>query len=222
MPSLLEQITGKISLRKTESNKIVNEDPPIASSSKLPGKIDWDKPMVEGSKMSLDKDKTLLGRLSNKFDQIRKAVNDDEDVTENVWDEDSKSSINKLKALESVEDLSIENKAALEIELENIKPDDAINIFKNRTEFAEDSISKELIEKQIFNSIEKSFAENPTLNKQLLIEKLISENPENKDFILSVVEGDVNRQLNLWKDRLEDKNWEKAQRILTKEDLNER
>jgi hypothetical protein len=40
--------------------------------------------MVEGSKMSLDKDKTLLGRLSNKFDQIRKAVNDDEDVTENV------------------------------------------------------------------------------------------------------------------------------------------
>jgi hypothetical protein len=40
MPSLLEQITGKISLRKTESNKIVNEDPPIASSSKLPGKID--------------------------------------------------------------------------------------------------------------------------------------------------------------------------------------
>jgi hypothetical protein len=93
--------------------------------------------------------------------------------------------------------LSIENKAALEIELENIKQDDAINIFKNRTEFAEDSISKELIEKQIFNSIEKSFAENPTLNKQLLIEKLISENPENKDFILSVVEGDVNRQLNL-------------------------
>lgn len=76
--------------------------------------------------------------------------------------------------------------------------------------------------KSVDITIMKMMDENPTLNKQQLVEKLIQNNPLNKDQILSNVGQNTDKQLALWKERLSKENFEKAKRLLTVEDFKER
>lgn len=121
-----------------------------------------------------------------------------------------------------MEDLKDIDKVLLEnISLE-IPPHELINKFKDLPNYAENSYIDDLILDNIDYAIKKLFKDNPGLNKQQLIEKLIGDNQDHKDKILSVVNRTMDEQINIWKDKLPKDKFEKAMKILEKEDLDEK
>lgn len=88
-------------------------------------------------------------------------------------------------------------------------------------DYKEDGYLDSIIGKNIDNSIEKMIIENPGVNKQQIIERLIKENPLHKDRILSKISQSVDKQILEIESKLSLKNIKKLRKQLTKEDLNE-
>jgi hypothetical protein len=125
----------------------------------------------------------------------------------------------ELKDIESVYDLYEKDYGKFKKLIAKVRVDDLIENLKT----SENKIlADELVTKSVDITIMKMMDENPNLNKQQLIEKLIQDNPLNKDQILSNVTQNTDNQLALWKERMSQENFEKAKRLLTIEDLRER
>ena len=96
---------------------------------------------------------------------------------------------------------------------ENYTHNSLLNEIKN----SNDSI----LQKKIDDRIAYLIDDNPALNKQEIIEKLLSENPENKDRILKLVSKSMHNQISLIKSKLSAENIEKFDKLMVKEDLKE-
>jgi hypothetical protein len=105
--------------------------------------------------------------------------------------------IDKGKSLQTLEDLTQEDKSKLEKESLNQKPDILIDSFKDLPDYAENSYIDGLIVDNIDNTLKKLIDQFPTLSKRSIVEKLIEDNPTNKEKILSVVSQTLNEQLSL-------------------------
>jgi hypothetical protein len=130
--------------------------------------------------------------------------------------------VNKAKNLQTLEDLNMEDKVLLEYECSIVKPDELINKFKDLPDYAEDSYVDKLITVNIDETIKNMIAEcDGKAGKQYIIEKLLLENPNHKDKILSVVSKTFNEQLNYWENKFSAKDFSRIQKVLLKEDLQE-
>jgi hypothetical protein len=129
------------------------------------------------------------------------------------------SLLNEIKKVKSEQFLETsENIKSLEEEIYNLKPDTAID---NMKKLNESSFTESMIQINVEDSIDSIIKNNPGLNKQEIIEKLISENPNYKDKILLIVNKSMNDQINRVKDKLSDKDIGKFDKQLEKEDLKE-
>jgi len=93
--------------------------------------------------------------------------------------------------------------------------------FNNFWKEIENNFIDELILDNVDMAIKKIQVDNPTWNKQQLIEKLIQDNSDHKDKILSIVNRTMEEQIEIWKDKLSPDKFERAMKQLAKEDLKE-
>lgn len=99
-----------------------------------------------------------------------------------------------LEDIDSVYDLHEKDYGKFKELIAKVRVDDLIESLKN----SENKIlADELVTKSVDITIMKMMDENPTLNKQQLVEKLIQNNPLNKDQILSNVGQNTDKQLAL-------------------------
>jgi len=129
--------------------------------------------------------------------------------------------IDKGKNLLTFEDLKQEYKHELEQSSSNLKPDTIIDRFLELEDYKEDGYLDSIIERNIDDSVNQMIDDNPGINKQQLIEKLIKQNPKHKDRILNKIAKSVEIQLSSLESKLSEKDIKKLRRQLTKEDLNE-
>ena len=126
--------------------------------------------------------------------------------------------IGERKNISNNHELLINEKEILN-EISNIKPDDLFEEIKN---FEDEDLSKYLFYKKVEHSIEALIKNSPIgTNKQIIIERLIAENPNHKDIILPIVTDSMINQLQIIEDKLSNKNVEKFRKELSKEDLRE-
>jgi hypothetical protein len=102
-----------------------------------------------------------------------------------------------------------------------LKPDTIIDRFLELEDYKEDGYLDSIIERNIDDSVNQMIDDNPGINKQQLIEKLIKQNPKHKDRILNKIAKSVEIQLSSLESKLSEKDIKKLRRQLTKEDLNE-
>jgi hypothetical protein len=149
-------------------------------------------------------------------------------VLSNMWD-NIKSSVSpktaivdlqsELKDAESLSDLHGKDYGKFKELIAKVRVDDLIESLKTSEN---EILANELVTKSVDITIMKMMDANPSLNKQQLIEKLILDNPLNKDQILSSVSRNTDHQLSLWESRMSEENFERAKKFLIKEDLKER
>ena len=126
--------------------------------------------------------------------------------------------IGERKNISNNHELLINEKKILN-EISNIKPDDLFEEIKN---FEDEDLGKYLFYKKVEHSIEALIKNSPIgTNKQIIIERLIAENPNHKDIILPIVTDSMINQLQIIEDKLSNKNVEKFRKELSKEDLRE-
>lgn len=241
--ALLESIRKGKSLKHTETKikdsslkgKTTDENQPVASSSK--NQIDNTPSNIENTP------KTLTQSLSAQFDKFRKAVRGSDDGEEtndefpsrleeiktqvySQWDDTAHLTTHgpfvgqvglnpelvvKLKNYSDVNDNEIIN------EISEIKPD----IFMNAIEKLDIEKKEKFITINIDNNIMKLINENPGINKQQLVETLISENPQHKDKIFQVISSSLNKQLLEIESKFNAEQVEKLHKVLRDEDLKE-
>jgi len=100
-------------------------------------------------------------------------------------------------------------------EISNIKPDRLISKIKTF------NLPDRVITLNVDTNIKRIINENPGLNKQQIIEILISENSQHKDRILEVVSSSLNTQISDLENKFNAEQTEKLHKTIRKEDLNE-
>jgi hypothetical protein len=130
--------------------------------------------------------------------------------------------LDKAVNLQSLEDFNLENKTLFEYECSKVKPDELINTLKNRSDYAEDSYIDSVITKNIDENIKNMIEKyNGKESKQYIIEKLLLENPNHKDKILSIVGKTFDEQLEYWENKFSARDFARLKKGLAKEDLKE-
>jgi hypothetical protein len=127
--------------------------------------------------------------------------------------------IDKVKNIKSLKDLNYQEIETLNTLVNKVTPDNLIENLKN---YKDDLVFDSVITATVDNTISKIQNENPGLNKQQLIEKLIQDNPVHKDIILEKVTTNMEQQLSIWENRVSEKDFKKIKKVLTIEDLKER
>jgi len=95
--------------------------------------------------------------------------------------------IRKGKELQTIEDLKYEDLLKFANIVNNEKPDNAIEIVQQLTGRGDDEKLTILLENSVNNRMSELVSLNPKASKLELVEKLISENPNHKDFVLNLV-----------------------------------
>lgn len=112
----------------------------------------------------------------------------------------------------NTEDLKLIDETMLKI-----NPDSFINAIESVTDNNE--LKDDLIRKNLDKNLTNLVDSNIGISKQELIQKLISNNPIHKDFILNYVKESLDFQLGELKEKFGDKTYNKIEKALTKEDI---
>src|SRR5882757_4275239 len=95
--------------------------------------------------------------------------------------------IEKGKNLQTIEDLKYEDQLKFVNIVNNETPDNAIEIVQQLTGRGDDENLKILLENSVNNRMTDLVSLNPKSTKLELVEILLSENPNHKDFVLNLV-----------------------------------
>jgi len=127
--------------------------------------------------------------------------------------------LDKGKAINTLDYLSEKDKEELGNLIKTTDPDTLIENLKG---LPGSDYRDSLIRENVDHAIQLLQDANPNTSKQLLIEKLIQDNPLNKDQILDTVSKTMDEQFGIWEEKLTTKQLGKVKDFLTKEDLQER
>lgn len=117
----------------------------------------------------------------------------------------------------------IKNKTKKIDEIKKLKPDDTFELLKDLNSPENSELINPILFDNVDEAINKIIQENPTnTSKQILIEKLIQENPLHKNEILKFVNNSMNKAIDLIEDKLSESKLKKVRKILTREDLKDR
>jgi hypothetical protein len=220
-PNLSQETLEKLSTVEGLKNRKAIIDS-LPENELLPEKVYSDLKSCLDDKKENDSDNDILegkGKISKPFKYIM-SPSDLEERGINTTN-DLKAIIHKGESLQTLEDLKNEDKQKfLEASLK-VEPDVLINQLKHLPDFVENSYVDSIITRNIDNKIEEIQKESSNINKQQLIEKLIQENPLNKNKILSIVKNSVDKQMESMKQRFSEKDFAKISKIIEREDLNE-
>jgi hypothetical protein len=237
--SLLNSVKNRANLSSIENEADVQPSKP---------KIDWSASFSKAKTNASDADLAEgsakitrpFGYVINKSEQIERGIDAEKIGKLPIITKDSDTGnltpsnnsvdlqpkltkfINKGKNLQTLEDLKLEDKAIFEYESLQVKPDTLINKLKDLPDYAEDSYIDKVITTNIDENIKKMITESDgKVSKQYIIERLLLENPNHKDKILSVVGKTFDEQLNYWENKFSARDFARLKKGLLKEDLKE-
>jgi hypothetical protein len=107
-------------------------------------------------------------------------------------------------------------------DVKTLKTDQAFELFKDLESSENSKLIDSILSDNIDNTMEQLIKENPSANKQELIEKLIQDKPLHKDKILEKISRTVDKQIKHLEENLDENSIRKMRRVLTREDLKER
>nr|QGP74780.1 hypothetical protein [Russula griseocarnosa] len=178
---------------------------------------------------------SLMNEIKNKssMDDLPPSIlQDEEEIHSNIIEKnriynfkienDLNEILTKAKSLQSLKDLTTDTQHELIDISSKIKPYVLINKIKELPDFGKNNEYDILINKSVDTQMERIILDNPNLSKKELVEILLFENPENKDEILHSIKSTIDGSMKHWKDKLDSTTWEKASKILMREDLKER
>jgi len=124
----------------------------------------------------------------------------------------------RKKANKSLENLDETDQELLEKTIKTLKPDVVLDGIKD---FCNNDYTDSLIINNVDFSIQKIIDKYPGASKQVIIEKLLKQNPLHKDEILRLTKKAMDINISSLKSRLSDKDFNKMEKALTKEDIKE-